>query len=378
MQVVGPYRLMKTLGTCQVGTVWSAVDAAGGQVTVAILDESVASDTRWRDSFSDVANAFARSGALRALHADFAAPAPWVAVAGTGAEQIFTSLGQEYQPVAPAPPAPRPVSPGLVSPGLVSPGPVSAGAVSGTPISAGASWGEPVPAGSPPPGPSRRRAGTWLGVVALVVLLPGVGGAIISTTMQPVAGGPTTPPTSAASPARSATAAPVRPGLEPPLPGSWPASWPVFGAADRTAVQSLDGLGFSFRVPNTWVCARAPREADVVRYRCGVPAGGQLVIGGELLVRPCPAPCDELQRANLRKDEDAFALQWFRAGGFTHYAEGEVRADGVVSYGLVVILFWDSPPTDRLDRQVVLRMTAPPARADEIRKVVNEIRTSLG
>jgi hypothetical protein len=103
MQLVGPYRLGRTLGTCQAGSVWAATDAAGGQVTVALLDPVVASDPRWREAFSATANALAHSGGLRALHADFTASTPWVAVAGgpgPGAAQIFTALGQDYHPVA--------------------------------------------------------------------------------------------------------------------------------------------------------------------------------------------------------------------------------------------------------------------------------------
>jgi hypothetical protein len=226
--------------------------------------------------------------------------------------------------------------------------------------------------------PTRRRASVWVGIIALIVLLPGVGSAIISTTMRPGAQPP--PPvrrSSAPAVSKSPTPPPIRPGLEPPTAGEWPATWAKFTTADRTTTQALEGLGFTFRTPDTWVCARAPREADVVRYRCGVPTGGRLVVGGDLLVRNCAAPCNEVQRAELRKVEDAFGLQWIRSGGFTHYADGDAEVDGTRSHALVVIAFWDSPPTNQLDRQVVFRMIAPSSRTDEIRKVANDIRDAL-
>ncbi|HEX5594859.1 MAG TPA: trypsin-like peptidase domain-containing protein [Micromonosporaceae bacterium] len=104
MQPDGPFRFIKTLGVCQVGRIWSAVDENGRSVTVAVLEPPAAADDRWRTSFAETANALAQPSAAgpRYLQADFAVAAPWVAYAaddGPGAEGLFQALGIECQPV---------------------------------------------------------------------------------------------------------------------------------------------------------------------------------------------------------------------------------------------------------------------------------------
>nr|MDT0656915.1 hypothetical protein [Micromonospora sp. DSM 115978] len=101
-----PYQLIEVLGSCQVGSVWSAVDGQGTRLTVAVLDAAVAADERWRAAFTATANALAQpeAGGPHYLWADFSAPAPWVAYPvgeGGGAEQMFLALGMDYQPVPP-------------------------------------------------------------------------------------------------------------------------------------------------------------------------------------------------------------------------------------------------------------------------------------
>jgi hypothetical protein len=48
-----------------------------------------------------------------------------------------------------------------------------------------------------------------------------------------------------------------------------------------------------------------------------------------------------------------------------------------VRYGLVFVTFWHSTPEAGLDREFVFRMTAAPARVDEVRKVANSIHQAL-
>jgi hypothetical protein len=103
MQPDGTYQLIEALGSCQVGTVWSAVDAQGRSLTVAVLDAAVAADQRWRDAFASTADSLVQGGATapRVLYADFSTATPWVACAagdGPGAEQVFIALGMDYHP----------------------------------------------------------------------------------------------------------------------------------------------------------------------------------------------------------------------------------------------------------------------------------------
>jgi hypothetical protein len=107
MQTVGPFRVVEVIGTCDVGEVWSAVDAAGERVTVAVLTGAAAADQPWRDAFA--ATAYALSGAgddgLPIVTADYTAVEPWVACAdepGPGAAQIFMALGMPVSPATPA------------------------------------------------------------------------------------------------------------------------------------------------------------------------------------------------------------------------------------------------------------------------------------
>jgi hypothetical protein len=107
MQPDGTYQLIEALGSCHVGTVWSAVDAAGNPLTVAVLDSAAAADQRWREAFASTANALMRGelGGPRVVSADLSASSPWVACEtgdGPGAELVFTALGLQYYPAPPS------------------------------------------------------------------------------------------------------------------------------------------------------------------------------------------------------------------------------------------------------------------------------------
>jgi hypothetical protein len=74
----------------------------------------------------------------------------------------------------------------------------------------------------------------------------------------------------------------------------------------------------------------------------------------------------------MRELEEAWGLPWIRSGAFTTWAQGNGVENG--RYGLVYLSYWRSTPEDAIDRQLVLRMTAPPGQEDVLRKVANSVR----
>lgn len=431
MQPGSPVQLLETLGSCQVGKVWSAVDAEGRAVTVAVLDAAVATDQNWRSFFASTANALrGRDGRPSFVHADFSAREPWVAYAADGghkAEQVFVALGMEYRPASAAQAQPTDSSPleppwaklAIAEPTQAIPISTSATSVTGRQHPAGAAegrpedrqptsgaeapvspvsvppssapdtsspWATPQPTSYPPLAPAvperSRRTGLWAGVaVAVVVALGAVGGiyAWRSTGGAPEAAGPSPSPSAAASrspePVAFPTGVPRKPGAEPPTPGSWPAE-PQFGDADRVKEENLAGLGFTFKVPESWACDARQRGPGFARHVCGISRPGVPEVGGEIIVRNCPAPCGEEVQAAYRRAEEAWGLQWIQAGNATFAETPELN--GKDRYGLVVIGWWrSSPDDDVIDRQIVIRMTAEGEQVSEVRKVVNGIRATL-
>ncbi|MFI6780054.1 hypothetical protein [Micromonospora sp. NPDC050276] len=427
MQPSGPFQLLKTLGSCQEGKVWSAIDAQGQALTVAILDATVAADQQWRTSFASMANALrARDGRPSFLHADFHAPAPWVAYAagsGTEAEQVFLALGLSYRPTSETeqgqaePPwatlaSGEPVQgmPNATSATPVSvdgPGqdhqPTSGAGVSGstqhpmsvspaTPVSvppdsptSPSSWGQSYSSSYPalrstvrkPP----RRTGLWVGIaIAVVVALGAVVGFFVwqpgDSPPGPTArdASPSAAVSSSPEPIALPTGVPRNPGVEPPKPGSWPTE-PQFSDADRVKVESPVGFGFTVKVPDSWSCDARQRGPGFSRYLCGISRPGVPEVGGEVIVRNCPKPCGEEVQAAYRRAEEAWGLQWVQAGNAT-FAEAP-QVGGGDRYGLVVIGWWRSVPDGVLDRQIIIRMTATGAQVSDVRKVANGIRTSL-
>jgi hypothetical protein len=432
MQSDSPYQLVKPLGSSQVGTVWSAVDAGGRLLTVAVLDADVASDQRWRDAFITAANGLQpHPDGRRYLDADFVASAPWVICVedgGPGAEQVFLALGADYQPVPPEavnsparppeaanPPAqppqvemPRaqPVQTGdsptqppeAAMPPAQPPEPSPTAtadqqAVMPMPVSTppdsnrGPSQQVPVVPSSPypldpltspvrriePSPPRGRPTRLWIAIAALVILILIGGGTVFALTRT---GGTAAPP---ASPARSTTAAPLptpsplHPGLEPPRPGDWPTKWPKFGNKDKVKTIGLDGVSFTLAMPAGWNCVRAGSSEGSVRYNCGTSLGANQEIGGELTVRTCPAPCDVARQDTMRKVEEAWGLQWRFAGQGATLAE-TLKLNGASRYGIVLVAYFHGTPLGPIDHQLVLRMTAPVTWVDEIRKVANSVR----
>ncbi|BCJ58253.1 hypothetical protein Jiend_16750 [Micromonospora endophytica] len=231
-----------------------------------------------------------------------------------------------------------------------------------------------------PSAPPKRRTTLWLGVTALVlVLVAGAGGVVVwagsddvDEPAAPVASATVLPPPAPASPPQS-------PGIEPPEQGAWPDAWPRFTELDTVStLAGLEGLNFPVKVPMEWECTLAGRADGFVKYNCGTPAAGGQALGGELIVRNCAQPCDERQQTAMRQAEDAWGLQWRRAGRHVAYAESsQLQIDGDRRYGLVFVAYWRGASTGQLDHQLVFRMTAPIDGAGRLRRVANYLRDVL-
>lgn len=269
--------------------------------------------------------------------------------------------------------------------------PVSGSPVSGYPLSGYPTSAPPVSggAGYPPyPGPTfgqqppakRRRTGLLVTLVAIAGLLAGSGAVVAVQALRGEDGGvpgpvsPTTPARFSPADLLLPEAAPAAPGVEPPRSGGWPSKWPTFTAAESTKpMNGLDGVGFDFRVPPTWACTKAEQRAAAVHYRCGDGTGDTMTSGGDLVVRVCEPVCDEQKRTALRQREEAWGVRWTRSGPFTAWAYA-TSVDGKPVYGLMYVAFWRSTPEGQIDRELVLRLTAPLAAKDELKKVANSVR----
>ncbi|GAA0811158.1 hypothetical protein [Spirilliplanes yamanashiensis] len=409
MQSVGPYRVVRALGSCQVGTVWWATDELGRGLTVATLDPRVAVDPQWRDGFASTAAAMAgpEGGSIPYHAADFAAPAPWVAYvpsAGPGAEGVFRRLGMDYQPVSGDPaaePSSFPSSPAGPGDGALAwPEPTSAAPdprqssappdqqwaaapdmfqVSGPPDQS------PFARRIPPSPPPKRRTGLLVGIGALVVVLLAVGGLVVWRFLpggdDPVVAptpGPTGVPSAPATVALPA-APPSQPGAEPPKAGEWPRQWVSFVPSDNiSTLTDLPGLGFTVKVPHDWKCAPAGQSPGFAKYTCGMSPAGDVEAGGELIVRDCAQPCHGQRQAEMRRAEEAWGLRWSKAGPSSFIVESNaVQVDGRTMYGLVVVAYYRSGAAGTIDRQLVLRMTAHPDKANTVRRVANYLRDTL-
>jgi hypothetical protein len=208
--------------------------------------------------------------------------------------------------------------------------------------------------------------------IALVVALFAIPAVVALLVIRPG-----TPPDSGPTAGALARPATTGPGIEPPAEGDWPSGWARFQGGDATKrLTGLTGLGFSFDVPQSWEC-RSVGDGETARYQCGTGFGTADEIGGDVIVRTCPEDlCTGDRRAAMRKVEEAWGLQWYRAGNVFCWAE-TTNFVGPDHYGLVKVGYWRSVNDGVLDRQIVVRMTAPAARAAEIQKVVNSVRTEV-
>ncbi|MFG3701480.1 hypothetical protein ACGF5C_26735 [Micromonospora sp. NPDC047620] len=357
---------------------------------------------------------------------------------GPGAEKLFRALGVEYTPApgaaspVSAPPqpvsgVPQPVSgvPHQVSgvpqpvsgvphvPWAVQVNPVSGQPVSGspapvsaTPASPAASQGVPAPAAGAtalmpvvqprpsaevppndpfapqdrritPSAPRRRRTGLLVGIAALVlVVLAGAGGVFLWSGSDDQEAPPVVAsPSGTAGPPALPTSPPQSPGIEPPKGGKWPTQWPKFTERDNVrTLTGLEGLSFPVKVPMDWQCTVAGSADGFVKYNCGMSAADGSTIGGELIVRTCPQPCDEQRQTTMRQAEEAWGARWTRVGQHATYAEALIETDGEQRHGLVVVAYFRSGADGLTDRQLVLRMTAPVQEAQQLRRVATYLR----
>jgi hypothetical protein len=221
-------------------------------------------------------------------------------------------------------------------------------------------------------------------VTLLILLLLGGAGAVAVWRYGPLTellgqAAPTATPTATPTAAPTPSSPPVLrgPGLEPPVAGDWPSSWSKFSDSDPTTLMTLDGVGFPFRVPATWRCTQRVSSAPGgVSHSCGVQSGVAVSVGGDLNVHPCPDGCDSDQRLRMRQTEDAWGLQWTRAGAYVTWAQTSALP-APAQYGLVVIGYWRSAPEGPINRQVVLRLTAPKDQAADLQKVANDVFTKI-
>jgi hypothetical protein len=223
----------------------------------------------------------------------------------------------------------------------------------------------------------------WIGGLALVLLLPGVGGAVIATTMRSAEGGVpgverSTAPQASASPSPRSTVrppfvtpSPSRPGVEPTKDGTWPTKWREFSSADATKTINRQDRGLVFLAPTNWECRQEFSSSGFTRLKCGSNLGKPNEVGGDLIIRECADPCDGRRQIELRKAEEAWGAQWTSGDYYTSWAEARLEGD---RYGLIFVRYWRTVAHERLNRELVFRMTAPVEQAFVLQQVANSIR----
>lgn len=376
---LGPLQLRGRLGEEPSGITYLGTDARGQQVTVAVLSRGAAADPAARDRFRAAiaeGHGVDREGPP-VIAADPDGPAPWAATVydprHAGAERFLAPVTM--------------VDGGLGDAGAPERGPDFQPHWSGTEPAVPATLAPQLPAD----GASRPRVGLLLvGVVAAVlVLVLGVSGSLLLVSWQeqpapdpspPVGADPGSPTSPAPSPTRSEgeggndpTASPARGGGS--VVG---AEW---SSGDQTyAMEDLDGLGFSFRVPAGWGCVKSRYSTPPSsRWVC---IDEQASFNGEdqfasfvIDVTPCPAPCDEPQRQRMR-GRLAVEGEWQSSDETTSYAEWTDTQEGTRFYHLAMSHFWHKDAGSRPDSQVVVLAEGPTRDKAALQKTVNDIHAN--
>lgn len=244
----------------------------------------------------------------------------------------------------------------------------------------GGSPGYAIGPASAPPAAPRRRWRTWLlvGVGALVLVALGGVGTVAVLNLRGDEGEPVAQSSPSPTPGtEQPTGQPREPGIEPPIDGQWPAEWPHFDAGDQVRrMEQLPGIPFAFEIPADWECTDAISTPESAHYRCGVP-GSDPQVGGDLIVRDCPEPCDADRRVEMRRAEEAWGVQWVRDGGYFSWAETTADIAGEEYYRVIFVGYYRSSEEGRIDRQVVFRMSVPADDQDTLRKTANSVRSGF-
>ena len=376
---LGPFVLRGRWSHDETGTVYQALAPDGLPVGLLALGPGPSRDAAARDRFAAAVSTGATSGPGRVLAADTGGPWPWVALpAGHGQPPDHDTVSRLLGAVTPsvhlgAVPRGPSFSPHWVGQPRMAPASASAAAA-------------PIPPVAPPPG--RRALWTLLAVAGglLVVLLVALAALTRSDDPPDPFARPATPTPSPSAPAQPSPSAPTQPSPSAPTqpspsaplqPGPGVAG-PSFTAEDDTREMRLAGLPFPFRTPATWTCEREAAAPPVVRWACvdvewltqgreGAPPGGAIE------VQPCPAPCDDMQWELLR-DRYAPQANWQFVDVTTAASQDVDEVSGYERIRMSHV--FAAPPGDVPDTHVFVDMSGPTELADDVRRVVNDIRAN--
>jgi hypothetical protein len=361
---VGPYELTNRLGGGDLGEIFLAKDAGGRHVVVGRLTERAQAADRKR--FAELVRIVATGDEDGAgvLAAEPKADRPYVATAlgnPTGADQLIRDFDPTVKQVAPVP---------MSEADLIPPDPFAGIA------------------------PAKRGAALPLVIiVSLIVVLCLAGGAVGAVVFFQ-AGGTADPSASPSDgrwgqpmdhpmPSASPTGQPkpnVSPAPEPPVKGSWPASWKKFTSADKTRTISLNGVPFSFRVPESWGCLLLSSDATTTVVSCIDDAfQGDQRPRVRLTFRACPSGCTAAQQRQGRADIETFGQRWTAPDSQSTYAEAKnvTTSIGTGRYVLAVSRFFHGKPGGPLDRQLVMTASGGADRAGQAQQIVNDVRVRV-
>lgn len=373
---LGPFQLHGRLWEGPAGIAYLGSDQLGRQVSVALLTRGAATDAAARDRFRAAISG--GQGVDRpgppVLAADPDGPAPWVA---TGYDPQQPGAERFLDPVA------------------------MTDAASGMLAGEGRGpdfqphWaGATRPAAPPPPMPAAQPGGgSRLGLLALgivagvVVLVLVVAGGLILMARNEPAPNPSpraqanSPAATSAAPSPAATGGGANPSAVPLRTNGPKVVGATWGPGDQTyTMDDLEGLGFSFRVPDAWGCMQSQRSSPPnYRWVCideqSSFAGQEDVAGFVVLVGPCAAPCDAEQREKMRGGLEVEG-EWRETDDTTAYAEWTATENGTDFYNLALSHFWHKDGGNELNSYVVAVGDAPMKDKVNLRKTFNDIRAN--
>jgi hypothetical protein len=375
------------------GQVYSATDATGAEVTIAVLAPVPASQPGMRNAFADVVwrhSVGSEPGRATVYAADLHAARPWAATRGPsgqpGAEQLLAAFAgavptaaiptAPIPPTVPIPPPPPPLSPDL-APTTPTPTP--------TPT-------YPAPAYPPyPPAQPARSASPWpwvlgatgavlaVGLVAVVALV-GLRALRDDGTDPPVTL-PTVPPVETPVVTESPAPEPTggTGGGDPALRNVELVSvlGPNFDPGEDTYTMAFRGWPFAFRTPGHWNCFKGDPISlypGAEFWGCGGDPGDNQ--RATLMLWECEADCDDSEQQDKLDtwlDEPDEAVQW--GDSPTHYVETEENDDGQYAVDLA---HFAAGGSDELRWLVGVYVESPPDTREDVQKIMNDILSQAG